>query len=796
MIFSESWLQEWVDSKLDTQDLMNKLTMAGLEVDSSGPVARQFSGIVVGEVESVESHPDADKLSVCQVNDGGKSYQVVCGATNVRKGIKVPFANIGAEIHSGEDKPFRIKSAKLRGVESKGMICSAEELGLEEKSEGILVLPDDAPKGLEVHKYLQLNDTSIELTLTPNRGDCLGMLGLAREVGVISGQPVTEPEISLVVPTMSDEFPIHIEAKDGCPRYLGRIIRSVNLNSKSPLWMQEKLRRSGLRSIDPVVDVTNFVLMELGQPMHAFDYSKLEGHINVRMAKENEKLVLLDGKEISLSSEVMLIADSKKPVAMAGIMGGLATSVTDSTKDVFLECAFFEPVTIAGKARRYGMQTDASHRYERGVDYNLQRKAMERATSLLLEIVGGDPGPITEAVGNLPEPVKIELRIELVSQVLGIEITKKEIIDILSRLGFSITNKTDESISVGVPSFRFDVTLEADLIEEIVRIYGYNKVPSTFQFGAQALVSKPEALVPLQRIRHQLVALGYQEIVTYSFIDPELSEFVCGNQIQTVSLENPISEEMSVMRASILPGLLNTAQYNANRQQDRIRLFETGLVFTGNTGDYEQINRIGGLVSGSRYPQNWNNTDDVNDFYDVKGDVECILRLGGDNRHFRFQPAEFGCFHPGQCARIESKEGALLGHLGALHPAIARKLELDTEIFMFELDLDAVQIGKLPIASVLSRYPEVGRDLAIVINDSVPAEKILTIVRDNAGEFLTSLRIFDVYQGDAVEKGKKSIALGLTWQHPSRTLSDDEIGVIISSCVNVLQEQFNAKLRN
>jgi len=796
MIFSESWLQEWVDSKLDTQDLMNKLTMAGLEVDSSGPVARQFSGIVVGEVESVESHPDADKLSVCQVNDGGKSYQVVCGATNVRKGIKVPFANIGAEIHSGKDKPFRIKSAKLRGVESKGMICSAEELGLEEKSEGILVLPDDAPKGLEVHKYLQLNDTSIELTLTPNRGDCLGMLGLAREVGVISGQPVTEPEISLVVPTMSDEFPIHIEAKDGCPRYLGRIIRNVNLNSKSPLWMQEKLRRSGLRSIDPVVDVTNFVLMELGQPMHAFDYSKLEGHINVRMAKETEKLVLLDGKEISLSSEVMLIADSKKPVAMAGIMGGLATSVTDSTKDVFLECAFFEPVTIAGKARRYGMQTDASHRYERGVDYNLQRKAMERATSLLLEIVGGDPGPITEAVGNLPEPVKIELRIELVSQVLGIEITKKEIIDILSRLGFSITNKNDESISVGVPSFRFDVTLEADLIEEIVRIYGYNKVPSTFQFGAQALVSKPEALVPLQRIRHQLVSLGYQEIVTYSFIDPELSEFVCGNQIQTVSLENPISEEMSVMRASILPGLLNTAQYNANRQQDRIRLFETGLVFTGNTGDYEQINRIGGLVSGSRYPQNWNNTDDVNDFYDVKGDVECILRLGGDNRHFRFQPAEFGCFHPGQCARIESKEGALLGHLGALHPAIARKLELDTEIFMFELDLDAVQIGKLPIASVLSRYPEVGRDLAIVINDSVSAEKILTIVRDKAGEFLTSLRIFDVYQGDAVEKGKKSIALGLTWQHPSRTLSDDEIGVIISSCVNVLQEQFNAKLRN
>ena len=796
MIFSESWLREWVNTKLDTQDLMDELTMAGLEAEGSDPVAREFSGIIVGEVESVESHPNADKLSVCKVNDGAKSYQVVCGATNVRQGIKVPFANIGAEIHTGEDKPFQIKSAKLRGIESKGMICSSEELGLEEKSEGIMVLPNEAPLGVDVRNYLQLNDTSIELTLTPNRGDCLGILGLAREVGVISGHPVTEPEIPPVASTINDELPIRISAKDGCPRYLGRIIRNVNLKSESPLWMQEKLRRSGLRSIDPIVDVTNFVLMELGQPMHAFDYSKLKGHINVRMAKKNEKLILLDGKEVDLSPEIMLIADKNKPVAMAGIMGGLETSVTDSTKDVFLECAFFSPLTVAGKARRYGMQTDASHRYERGVDYNLQHKAMERATLLLLEIVGGEAGPITEAVGNLPKPVQVELNIGTVSRTLGVDVARKEIIDILSKLGFVISSKNKDSVMVDVPSFRFDVTLEADLIEEIARIYGYNKVPSTTRFGGRDFVSRSEALVPLERIRHQLVGLGYQEVITYSFIDPELSELVCEENIQTVSLENPISEEMSVMRASLLPGLLQTAQYNANRQQYRIRLFETGMVFTGKAGDYEQIDRIAGLISGNRYPQNWNNENDIADFYDLKGDVESILNLGGHKQHFRYQAAEFGCFHPGQCARIESREGDLLGHAGALHPAIARKLELDTEAFLFELDLEAVQKGELSRAGLLSRYPEVNRDLAFVIDDSIVAEEILALVRDNAGEYLTSLRIFDVYQGDAIQKGKKSVALGLTWQHPSRTLSDDEISNIIGSCVNVLQEQFNANLRN
>ena len=797
MIFSENWLKQWVDPKMDTQELMHQLTMAGLEVDGSTAVARQFSGILVAEVQAVEQHPDADKLSVCQVFDGEKSYQVVCGAPNVRKGLKVPFALVGAEIVDDKDaKPFKIKLAKLRGIESQGMLCSAEELGLEENSTGILELPGDATIGQDIREYFQLDDISIELDLTPNRGDCLGMLGLAREVAVLCRQDISQPESSQLESTAADEFPITITAKDGCPRYLGRVIKGINLNSESPLWMQEKLRRCGLRSIDPIVDVTNYVLMELGQPMHAFDYSKLEGHIDVRMATENEKITLLDGREISLTPDILLITDEKKAVAIAGIMGGLATSVTKGTMDVFLECAFFPPLAIAGKARRFGMHTDASHRYERGVDYQLQHRAMQRATELLLAIVGGEAGPVTEAIGNLPAPLQVELNLGTVSRVLGIEIAHSEVMDILIRLGFLIVSESEVSILVEVPSFRFDVSIEADLIEEIARIYGYNNIPKTGGFGSQTLAARPEARVSMSRIRHQLVDLGYQEVVTYSFIDPALSELVCGPEASPVKLENPISEEMAVMRTSILPGLLSTLKYNANRQQERLRMFESGLVFSSQESDYQQVSMISGIISGSKYPENWNNNKEMNDFYDVKGNVESLLDLGEITRHHRYVPAQTSCFHPGQCARIESGTGHTIGHVGALHPAISREMDLSGKIFLFELVLEQVQKAELPKAGRLSRYPEVSRDLAIVIEESVPADAILALVRDQAGEFLTNLRIFDVYQGDAVSKSKKSIALGLTWQHPSRTLSDEEINTIISCCVNALQEQFNANLRD
>ena len=795
MIFSEQWLREWVSPDFETQQLIDELTMAGLEVDGSSAVARQFSGIVVGLVESVEPHPDADKLSLCSVSDGRESFQVVCGAPNVRSGLKVPFAKLGAVIiESADAKPFKIKKAKIRGVESNGMLCSSEELGLEESSDGLLELLEDASVGEDIRSYLKLDDTSIELDLTPNRGDCLGMIGLAREVGVIARQDVKPLDFPLPKESISDEFDVKITAKDACPRYLGRVIKNINLNSESPLWMKEKLRRSGLRSIDPVVDVTNYVLMELGQPMHAFDLAKLEGNIDVRFAKPNEKLELLDGKEVELTPETLLISDASRPVAIAGIMGGLATAVSDQTQDVFLECAFFAQLAVAGKARSYGMHTDASHRYERGVDYQLQRTAMQRATQLLLDICGGEAGPITEALGNLPEPVEVSLKYSSISSLLGIEMSQPEVRDILGRLGFGFAADEGDVLAVTVPSYRFDVSIEADLIEELARIYGYNNLPQTGGLGNQSLGSKPESHIELSLIRQQLVALGYQEVITYSFIEPSLAETLFPEQ-SGVPLQNPISADMAVMRSSILPGLISTLKYNENRQIERIRIFESGLVFQQKGEEIEQKLMLSGLVSGSKLPVNWSNNKDLTDFYDLKGDVELLLSLGLEPERYAFVAAEYGCFHTGQCARVE-KDGVPVGHIGALHPAMQRKMGITGDCYLFELELAPLQERLLPAATVLSKFPEVSRDIAILIDDKFSSDDILANVRENAGANLSDLRIFDVYQGDAVAKDKKSIALGLTWQHPSRTLSEDDINTIISNCVNGLQDKFNANLRN
>ncbi|MBL4581137.1 MAG: phenylalanine--tRNA ligase subunit beta [Gammaproteobacteria bacterium] len=795
MIFSEQWLREWVSPDLETQQLIDELTMAGLEVDGATPVARQCSGIVVGLVESVEPHPDADKLSLCSVSDGTESFQVVCGAPNVRAGLKVPFAKLGAEIiEAAGAKPFKIKKAKIRGIESNGMLCSSEELGLEESSDGLLELFPDAIVGEDIRSCLQLDDTSIELDLTPNRGDCLGMIGLAREVGVIARKDVKPLDFPMPVESITDEFEVRISAKDACPRYLGRVIKNINLNCESPLWMKEKLRRSGLRSIDPVVDVTNYVLMELGQPMHAFDLAKLEGHIDVRFAKQGEQLELLDGKEIELTPETLLISDASKPVAIAGIMGGMETAVSDQTEHVFLECAFFAPLAVAGKARSYGMHTDASHRYERGVDYQLQQTAMHRATQLLLDICGGDAGPITEAVGNLPEPIEINLKHSSISSLLGIQMDKKEVRDILGRLGFGLAADETEVLRVSVPSYRFDVSIEADLIEELARIYGYNNLPQTGGLGNQCLSSKPESHIALSQIRQQLVALGYQEVVTYSFIEPSLADMLFPEQ-HGVSLQNPISADMAVMRTSILPGLISTLKYNENRQIERIRIFESGLVFERSGDEIKQTAMLSGLVSGNKMPINWSNNKDLSDFYDLKGDVELLLALGLEADKYSFVSAEYACFHSGQCARIE-REGEVVGYIGALHPAMQRKLGITGNCYMFEVKLAPLQERRLPAASALSKFPEVSRDLAILIDSNYTSSEVLANVRENAGEHLTDLRIFDVYQGDAVAEDKKSLALGLTWQHPSRTLSEDDINTIISKCVNGLQDKFNANLRN
>ncbi len=797
MKISMQWLTELVPHGLPADELMEALTMAGLEVDGFAPVASDCSDIVVGEVLKVESHPDADKLSVCEVSDGNRQYSVVCGAANVRPGLKTAFALTGAVIKAnGNDKPFKIKPAKIRGIESNGMLCSAEELGLEDKSDGIIELPDNSPVGQDIRVYLQLDDISIELDLTPNRGDCLGMRGVAREVGVLTRTDPELPEAQAPEVTLDDSFPIEIVAKDACPRYLGRVIKGINLEAVTPLWMQERLRRSGLRSIDPIVDVTNYVLIELGQPMHAFDLARLECGIKVRMAEQGEAITLLDGKKIILDKETLVIADHGKAVALAGIMGGEHSAVSDSTAEVLLECAYFSPLAVAGRARQHGMHTDASHRYERGVDYALQQQAMDRATSLLLEIAGGAAGPVVEALGNLPEPATIKLRYSNIERLLGITIPVDEVCDILQRLGFELESQEAEHLVVRAPSFRFDTSIEADLIEELARIYGYNNVPSNQGLSTQFMQIQSESQIGLSRLKAHLTTLGYQEVVTYSFIEPKLCDVVCPDA-NTVSLQNPISEEMSVMRPSILPGLLSTLRYNANRQCERMKLFETGLVFSkaGEDNKIVQENRIAGLLVGTRNPINWLNNKELHDFYDVKGDIESLLGIGIRDQTVLFTSAGSAPFHGGQCAAV-ILDSNQVGLIGALHPAIQRELELPANVYLFELNLDVIEEGVVPHASSLSKFPEVSRDLAIVIDEAIPAADVMGLVRENAGEDLTDVRIFDVYQGDAVTKGKKSLALGLTWQHPSRTLSDEEINDIISSCVNALQNKFNANLRN
>lgn len=795
MIFSESWLREWVDPPIATADLMERLTMAGLEAGGSVPVAGSFSGVVVAEVLSVDPHPAADSLRVCQVDDGAARHQVICGAPNVTAGMKAAYARTGARIRAAAEGGEReIGNAVIRGAESAGMLCSADELGMAETSDGLLKLPADAPAGADFREYLALEDHSIVLDLTPNRGDCLGIRGLARDVGAMLRLEVNEPPAPEPPQSITDEFPIRITAGKECPRYLGRIIRGIDLNAETPMWMQEKLRRCGLRCIDPVVDVTNFVLLELGQPLHAFDFGKLRDCIDVRLARPDEKITLLDGKELKLTPDTLVIADGGGAVAMAGIMGGMNTAVSSQTTDVFLECASFSPFAIAGRARAVGLQTDASQRYERGVDYLLQQRAMARSTALLLKIAGGKAGPVTEALGKAPESPRIQLNYASIHRVLGVEIAPADVADILGRLGFSILRKNGDSMIVGVPSFRYDVAIEADLLEELARIHGYNKLPLTTGFNRQGMGAAPERETEPGRIRDHLVALGYQEVITYSFIEPRLAERFSNDGAATVKLRNPISKDMSVMRGSLIPGLLQTLVYNINRQQEQLRLFETGLTFSREADEYCQEPMLAGLIAGGREPKNWSNSEESADFFDVKGDVESLFGIGGRISGLQFAAQSRPGLHPGQCAEV-LMDGECIGHVGALHPALQRELEVPPT-FLFELRLNALCRQEVPVAAEPSRYPEVSRDLAIVTEENCKASEIQQAVREAAGSLLTDLRVIDVYRGESVPEGHKSIALGLTWQHPSRTLGDLEIDQVIDSTIKALQEKFNASLRN
>jgi len=799
MKFSESWLREWVSPEIDSDALAHQITMAGLEVDGVDAVAGEFSGVVVGEVVECGQHPDADKLQVTKVNVGdasidGELVDIVCGASNCRLGLKVAVAMVGAVLPGN----FKIKKAKLRGQPSFGMLCSESELGLAESADGIIELPQDAPIGSDIRDYLDLNDVTIDVDLTANRGDCLGIKGLAREVGVLNSLEVNEVAIEPVAPSIDDVREITLSAPDACPRYLGRVIKNINVNATSPLWMVEKLRRCGVRSIDPVVDVTNYVLLELGHPMHAFDLNAIEGKVDVRFANKEEKLTLLDENEVALSEQTLVIADDNKALAMAGIFGGLHSGVTADSKDIFLESAFFAPLAILGKARQYGLHTDASHRYERGVDPQLQRDAMERATALLLEIVGGEAGPVVEAVSeqHLPEAKQVNLRRAKLDQRVGIHIEDAKVTEILTRLGFTVTFENDEW-HVTVPPYRFDISIEVDLIEEVARIFGYNNIPNVSPQASLVMREHKEENISLSKLRQSLINRGYQEAITYSFVDPKVQSLLHPEQ-EVMTLPHPISSEMSVMRLSLWTGLLQSVAYNQNRQQNRVRLFETGLRFvpdeTAENG-VRQDRMIAGVISGGQNQEHWSLDKAAADFYDLKGDVEALIALTADEASFTFEKAEIDALHPGQTAAIYRGE-QLVGYIGALHPELERKIGVNGRTLVFELSLAELLRQNIPQASEISRFPANRRDIAVVVKEEVDAKKVLQLIEKVGGNYLVDLNLFDVYRGKGIEPGFKSLAIAMTLQDIDKTLEEKDIAEVVNRVVDTLTNELDASLRD
>ncbi|MFZ5560482.1 MAG: phenylalanine--tRNA ligase subunit beta [Pseudomonadota bacterium] len=791
MQFSEKWLREWISPTLDTAALCHQLTMAGLEVDDVSPVAAAFTGVVVGEVLEVVPHPGADKLRVATVNAGGEPLQIVCGAANVRAGLRVPVAIVGAELPGG----LGIKQARLRGVESFGMLCSAAELGLAEKAEGLMELAGDAPVGASIRDYLQLDDHVIGLGITPNRGDCLSIRGLAREVGVLNRLPIQHPTIIPVTAKCQSSLAVALKVPEACPIYAGRVIRNLNPGAETPLWMVERLRRSGIRAINPVVDVTNYLLVELGQPMHAFDLAKIGGGIVVRMADADESLHLLDGQTVRLRADTLVIADADKVLAMAGVMGGQESAVGDTTRDIFLESAFFAPLALAGRARSYGLHTDSSHRFERGVDFAGQAEALERATALILDICGGEPGPATLAVAaeTVPARVPIPLRASRVGQVLGIELPAAEIEDILCRLGL-VVEVVEGGWRVTPPSWRFDIGLEVDLIEELARIHGYDNFPRVTPRGGLCLTAQSETRPAAARIKRLLVDQGYQEAITMSFVEPGLLARFDPDR-QPLALANPISADLSVMRTTLWAGLIKAVQYNQNRQQGRVRLFETGLRFVPGKDGLVQERMLAGVACGTVWPELWSNSKKPIDFFDIKGNIEGLVALVGASDRVAFQVARHPALHPGQTAEIVA-EGRQLGWMGRLHPRLERDLGLIGPVYLFEICLDRLPGGALPLAQELSRFPEVRRDIALLADRQLPAADILAAVGEAAGPELRDCRLFDVYEGPGVAEGRRSLAIGMIWQHPERTLQEEETQARVDAVVQLLKTRFGVTLRD
>ncbi|UTP72200.1 phenylalanine--tRNA ligase subunit beta [Alteromonas sp. LMIT006] len=793
MKFSEKWLREWVNPALNTEELCEQISMAGLEVDGVEPAAADFSGVLIGEVVECGQHPDADKLRVTKINVGADELlDIVCGAPNCRLGLKVAVACVGAVLPGD----FKIKKAKLRGQPSHGMLCSFSELGISDDHDGIIELPVDAPIGKDIREYLQLDDNIIEIDLTPNRADCLGIRGVAREVGVLNQLSVSEPTVPEIIASTDIQKPVHLDAPEACPKYLSRVISGVDLSKASPLWLQEKLRRSGIRSIDPVVDVTNYVLIELGHPMHAFDASSIQGDIHVRFAKENESLVLLDESEVKVNSDTLVIADEQKALALAGIFGGLHSGVTAQSTDIVLECAFFAPDAILGKARQYGLHTDASHRYERGVDPALQDQAMARATQLLLDIVGGEAGPVfvAEAAEFVPQAKRVSLRAERLTRVVGIEFENAQVTEILERLGMAVSFENNVWQAT-VPAYRFDIEIEEDLIEEVARVYGYNNIPNVAPTGQLAMLPRQESQLGVNSFKSVLLQQGYDEAITYSFVDPKKQSVLFADQA-SLTLPHPISADMSVMRVSLITGLLDALAYNQKRQQARVRLFETGLKFTldaNSENGVAQTPMLAGAVIGKVTDENWQGSENI-DFFSVKGDVERLLSLTGRAAEFNFVPTQQAHLHPGQGADIVYCD-EVVGFVGALHPQFEKIFGLKSRAFVFEITLSAISQRALPKAQPVSKFPTNKRDVAIVVQNDISFATIQKSVEKVGVNQLVDLTLFDIYQGEGIAEGYKSMAMTLTFSDASKTMEDAEIQAGFEAIIAGLQSDLGATLR-